>query len=392
MNRLDDEYGKFFYNADRPNKGMGTPVGSMVRDVSKASEGKFIPLGIAYPAVKVSPGSPVYPIEYRSSVDLGSHTVVTVLERLASYCRGKLPNVVLAGYSQGAHVIEDALAEINDSSPSLAALLKKVVLIASPIHRATGPENVGGAPTAGALIRTAKPGRAAFIAAHPGVVTSICRPGDLVCDASFADGLSDPSAFLGVSLTNSLGARIHTSYENSDIPCPVTDLQQFTTVCAANAVSQKLGWPLNRHVVSAPADPDSDRDHQYSTRPGQKVDVMYFLRTGASAGISKLVNVFMYSTPVKVGTVTIGDDGFGVGSITIPANAEPGAHKLVFRRDDGQTFTRSIVVGSSGDSELLLTLDGSEPDAEPFPIDPVTPVDPVDPDDGNGSLGGLFGS
>ncbi|MBQ9055261.1 MULTISPECIES: cutinase family protein [unclassified Rhodococcus (in: high G+C Gram-positive bacteria)] len=387
VQQLADEFGLFFYGADRPNRGIGTPVGAVSGYVGKSSRDTFVPLGIAYPAVEVEIGALDYPINYRSSVDLGAAGVHTVLSRLKSYCGAELPKVILSGYSQGAHVIEDALAWINDNDPALAALVTKTVLIASPVHRASGPENIGGANTAGALVHTRKPGTDAFVNAHPGVVTSICRPGDLVCDASFADGLSDPTTFIGINPQNGLGARIHTSYELSDIACPYTSLQQFTTICAANSALQALGRPLNTHTVSTQPGTSTDLDRQYSTRPGQKIDIVYTAKSGVSTGVSKIVNVFMYSAPTDLGSFEIGDDGFAAGTITIPASTPPGQHTLVLRRGDGETFTRAIVVDAAAGepaSALLLTVDGDSPDSEPYPVDPETPEPPIP---GSGSLG-----
>ena len=393
---LLNERGQFFYRGDRADGGMGSPVGSISRHVGRKVADNFVPLGISYPAVPVRSGATDFPDDYRSSVDLGALQVRTVLSRLALYCGADLPKVIVSGYSQGAHVVEDTLAWINDNDPALGTMLTKVVLIASPVHRASGPENIGGARTPGALAHTRKAGSAAFVSAHPGVVTSICRPGDLVCDAQFADGLSDPTKFLGVNVKpeDSLGARIHSSYTLSDIPCPYTGgLQQFTTVCAANAVLRELSRPLNYHTVSTQPGPASGLDQIYSTRPGQEVDFFYNVRSSATTGISKGVNIFMYSTPTNLGTFEIGDDGFLAGTITIPEDIPPGQHTLVLRRGDGETFTRAIVVEASGSelpSPLLLTIDGDAPDPEPYPSDPETPQPPETGTGsfGSGSLGG----
>ncbi|MGW6657544.1 cutinase family protein [Rhodococcus sp. NPDC055024] len=387
-----------FYNTDRPHSGMGEPVGEVARviGIGASNSGGIIPLGLAYPAVDVDIASWSYNEDYRSSVDLGARRLRTVLRLLDASCGdANLPHVVLSGYSQGAHVVEDALALINNEDPQLAVMIRKVVLLGSPVHRASGPENVGGARTAGALIHTRKAGTNAFLDAHPGVVESICRTGDIVCDASYADGLSDPTTFLGTNLGNSLGKRVHTSYVLSDIACPYTALQQNTIFCGANAVLQKFGWPMymgstNGHGSS------TDTDLQYHTRPGQKIDFFSPMRKSITTVTSKILNLRMYSTPIDLGTFEINDDGIAVGSFTIPENTPPGQHTLVFRRGDGETFTRSIIVEPSGDGtaeSLLLTIDGDAPDPQPYPEDPDTPH-PPDPEtgSGSGSTGSLFGS
>uniref|UniRef100_UPI00345EEAB7 cutinase family protein n=1 Tax=Rhodococcus erythropolis TaxID=1833 RepID=UPI00345EEAB7 len=376
----------YFYASHREYSGMGQPVAAVARHLESRIGGRFVPLGISYPAVPVKVSELAYPIQYRNSVDDGAQQLVRALRRIDRSCTKTKPSVVVAGYSQGAHVIEDALATIQQEHPGLDKLLTKVVLIASPIHHTPGTESLGGARTVGALAHTRKPSTATFAQRHPGVVTSICRAGDLVCDAKFADGLSDPTKFFGVNPETSLGARIHTSYALSDIPCPYTGLQQFTTICAANSVLRAMQRPLNMHTFRPTQGLSTDQDLQYSTRPGQQIDFLYRTKSGTSGFISGLVNWRMYSTPADLGTFTVGEDGAAIGTITIPEDAIPGEHTLVLRDEDGTTFsTRFTVLGPGSDQPepFILIVDGDFPDAEA----PPEPGNPGEPGSGTGSLG-----
>jgi hypothetical protein len=57
------------------------------------------------------------------------------------------------------------------------------------------------------------------------------------------------------------------------------------------------------------------------------------------------VGSFLYSTPVSLGTLTVGADGMANGRITIPASVPPGNHTLQFT---GWTPSNEPVILSAG--------------------------------------------
>lgn len=379
------------YNGDRSAAGMGPTVHAISRIIARNAKTRLVSLGIAYPAVPVQIGTTSYPNDYRESVEIGSENLLDVLRTVNDECDQVKPTIIVSGYSQGAHVIEDGLARIQTGEPALGSLLTKVVLIGSPIHRAIGIENIGGGRTSGALFKTRMSATDRFVDSHPNVVTSICRIGDIVCDSAFADGLADPTSFFGIDPNNSLGKRIHTSYPLSDIRCPFTSLQQMTTICAANSALKALQLPLDRRTVSTDPGPSVDLDLQYSTRPGQRFDFMYSTSAGISGQVSKWINWFMYSTPTKLGVFETTSDGFATGSFTIPGDADPGPHTLVLRREVGSTFSIRVNVEQPGPlsaSPILLSIDGDYPDMEPYPTDPAVPEQSGTGSLGTGSVGG----
>ncbi|WP_196279133.1 cutinase family protein [Catellatospora vulcania] len=106
-------------------------------------------IAVKYPATAIAP---IYPIsQHDGTVNLKN--LVTSLGSQCSYAT----RFVLVGYSQGAHVIGDALA--SDSANRIAAAYRSriaaVVFFGDPTYRKGEPFNVGGATGTGTWPRAA---------------------------------------------------------------------------------------------------------------------------------------------------------------------------------------------------------------------------------------------
>lgn len=106
-------------------------------------------VGLKYPATAVAP---IYPI----SQGTGTDNLKSLVTSLGTTC-SSATRFVLVGYSQGAHVIGDALA--SDSSKRIAAAYRSriaaVVFFGDPTYRKGEPFNVGGATGTGTWPRAA---------------------------------------------------------------------------------------------------------------------------------------------------------------------------------------------------------------------------------------------
>ncbi|MGN8552898.1 UNVERIFIED_CONTAM: cutinase family protein [Microbacterium sp. SLM126] len=95
---------------------------------------------------------------YGQSVRTGRDILVTELNWIATQCGGYLPATVLAGHSQGAHVILDALTDTlvgPNLKPGTKMMIRAVVLYGDPTFRPHMPYNAPGSPAGfGGLGRT----------------------------------------------------------------------------------------------------------------------------------------------------------------------------------------------------------------------------------------------
>ncbi len=98
---------------------------------------------IRYPAIPVNLLDLSYLDRYQRSVAVGADNLAKELRLIASHCHQA--SVVLAGYSQGADVINKAMGNAHRSGEtSLFTQVKKIVVIGDPSHQPNRAENVGG--------------------------------------------------------------------------------------------------------------------------------------------------------------------------------------------------------------------------------------------------------
>lgn len=180
------------------NGGAGRTVGPFIKQLeTQADPGAVNGEGLDYPAVPVIPskktllfgllGGPIAfvnlvaeqaaqkKIQYDRSVGQGVANLVDVVKARASRCaRVKL---VLAGYSQGANVIRDALPKLTGLAPQIGA----VILFGDPEfdpHSAAAVKAGGYNPSRHGVLGLPKSDFPTVFQPH---LASYCRDGDLIC-------------------------------------------------------------------------------------------------------------------------------------------------------------------------------------------------------------------
>jgi hypothetical protein len=158
---------------------MGSTVAAYVEEVvaDLPVEGTEL-LSLPYPAVPVGP-------DYFSSVDDGWIGLQAILRGRVSEC----PEIRIAvvGYSQGAHVVNQALHHLERVDPGVLANIRAALLIADPRADASTPYHLpitlegdpAPAPQNGGILTSQR-----LPAALDSRAVSFCISGDLVCDAS----------------------------------------------------------------------------------------------------------------------------------------------------------------------------------------------------------------
>ena len=373
-----------------PNTGLGGPVGDVHTEflsqvASNAPSLTPVQLRtIAYPAIPVDLGNPNYYLnEYARSVKVGANQLASALAHITSECRDA--HVALVGYSQGADVINTAMAAAHKTGNTTTfAQVEKIVVIGDPAHRPNRVENVGNwwtlgsANGHGATSAFADPATFAFKDAHPGLVSSICVIGDIICDASSAQAHLH---FAGVGP--------HQMYSALTMQCPVVKdssggpAWQYTTTCGAQILLDGLGYSPTTQQGGLHAD-------QMVAQVGTHIMASIVAAVGIKSKLKKLTGWFK-SDPIEIGTFDVDDQGTTVVKFDIP-DVPAGQHHLELVGDDGRMYRIPIYVTDqplTDQSPLMFIVDGTTPT-----IPPTT--EPGNPD-GNGggssgSLGSLFGS
>ena len=189
---------------------------------------------------------PAHPIEYKggilptldnfhTSASIGQQQLTQTLHTIYNPCPTNPPQLILAGYSQGADVINltQAAAVQNNNTHNIDNVTK-YILIADPSRRPQGPENtnahihMAATNTIGGISR-AVTDSIGYQLVLPTLdnyrnnagnrISSYCMPGDLVCDTRTTEG--------------SRGTSLHTSY---DVTTPADQQTPPATVHLQN------GW------------------------------------------------------------------------------------------------------------------------------------------------------
>jgi hypothetical protein len=157
---------------------MGSTVAAYVQRTANLlppSETEY--LSLPYPAASVGP-------DYFNSVDAGWQGLQAIIRTRVSEC----PQIRIAvvGYSQGAHVVNEALQFLERSDPGALGNIRAALLIADPRADATAPYHlpvtVSGDPAPSPQNGGILTPRTLPDAIHDRAV-SFCISGDLVCDA-----------------------------------------------------------------------------------------------------------------------------------------------------------------------------------------------------------------
>ena len=160
------------------NGGPGKTVGPFVKQLeAQADPGKVNGEGLDYPAIGIS-WTDIFrvrdkEIDYQRSVDKGVANLIDVIKARVHHCAGV--KLVLAGYSQGAQVIHEALPKLTGMASHIGA----VALFGDPLF---DPHSRAAVPGTFSMRRHGILGLPDhdFPAAFPHVL-SYCRGGDVVC-------------------------------------------------------------------------------------------------------------------------------------------------------------------------------------------------------------------
>lgn len=178
--------------------GMGRP-GPVAGDLQTVSRKSVYISGLTYAASIGMAG-----LAYNNS----RHGGVVNLQKSLNYLATKCPNskTVLIGFSQGAHVIGDALAASSGVRPNATARSKiaAVVLYGDPMYNPTEPFVATPGLTKFGMLGTRATGD---LKAFEGRLRSYCFSGDPACQGSTKRGGQNLTA-----LNNAAGLAIHRSY------------------------------------------------------------------------------------------------------------------------------------------------------------------------------------
>ncbi|WP_430336261.1 cutinase family protein [Rhodococcus sp. ACT016] len=364
--------------------GMGEPVTAVFEELAYqaakyAPSAKPKPRAIAYPAIPVGDGGvDAYIDRYQRSVGIGADQLARALRDIQWECNNA--SVVLAGYSQGADVINKAMGNAQRGGNHTFDQVRKIVLIGDPSHRPDRPENVGAfwklGSTNGAGVsvgaRIADAQATEFMNANPDLVRSICMIGDFVCDTSTADGLN--ALLLGTGHPNA-----HTLYPAMSIQCPVVnDAWQYTTTCGGQILFSGLGHtPHARNEGGLTGD-------QVVVNVASHVWAVVSTTVGGAVGAVgnalKTLHGSFWSNPIDLGTFPVDENGTAVIDFTVP-NVPAGEHHLELRGDDGRVYRIPIYVTDEplGDHAPIIAIDQTSMETPPT-TGPGTPT-------GSGSTG-----
>ncbi|WP_149361123.1 cutinase family protein [Lolliginicoccus suaedae] len=186
--------GSVVYPEGTEGLGMGPTVHAFFESFGtyRARSGESVPagFGIDYPAVRVGEGLLLYPMVYRDSVDAGAANLRGALEQISAACGDSGTEVVVAGVSQGADVINTALATEQGQGTDAFGLVTRIVLFGDPSRSAAQSTITAGAERGEGIFRMVPLsgfGQDGWMASNPRVI-SVCIPGDSVCDPA-----SDPA-------------------------------------------------------------------------------------------------------------------------------------------------------------------------------------------------------
>ncbi|WP_278314200.1 cutinase family protein [Lolliginicoccus levis] len=182
--------GSVVYPNGTEGLGMGPTVHAFFESFSAHREqsGKSEPagLGINYPAVRVGEGLLLYPVVYRDSVDAGAESLRSALGQIGAACGDSGTEVVVAGVSQGADVINTALAMEEQHGTGVFEHVSRIVLFGDPSRSAAQSTMTAGAERGEGIFRMVPLSgfeQDDWMERNPRVI-SVCIPGDSVCDPS----------------------------------------------------------------------------------------------------------------------------------------------------------------------------------------------------------------
>ncbi|WP_430336259.1 cutinase family protein [Rhodococcus sp. ACT016] len=368
---LGNAHPKAYLDPNQNDLGIGGPVSATFRalQTQPSVDYGFNIISLAYPAIPVNWWDPGYYFgDYAKSVAYGAQNLNLVIAAIKAKCGAHNPRIALAGYSQGANVINKYLADAQAGNYPSLSLVKAVVLFGDPNRRGGTAQDHGGASKSGRGIvaRMGLSGADAdtsdFARSHAGVITSFCLQSDAICDP----GINDP-------YTNITAMKIHESYkyESTRQTCHVNGMSNVPVyTCAAYSIMSKTGYSVPKTASTPPP----------SLNPAQKVMITVSNWAKKIPG-----SVIFASNPIQVGAFETDQDGNATVEVTVPASAENGDHHFIVHTADNRQFSIPVTVGDVSSSDEVPVLSVTEVDSDDT-------GQPQDPGSSTSSLGSLFGS
>ena len=364
-------------NAD--TKGMGDTIAAVFREfheqLDRHQNGPNAPgpvqaRALTYPAIPVNLADLSYRDRYQRSVKVGASQLGRQLRAISASCNNA--RVVIAGYSQGADVINKSMGEAQRTNDqALFSQVKKIVVLGDPSHLPNRAENVGdwwklgstnGSGASVAAVITDLDSYK-FKDANPGKVASLCLIGDLVCDTSSAD--------VSEAIAGAVGPQTHNLYAGLSMQCPVVNnAWQYPTDCGAHILTSGLGFtpvPRDRGGLHADQIIAQSGKSVWATAVAIKAPV-----AGAIGQITKL-SVTLRSDPIDVGTFDVNEDGIAIINFVVP-DVPIGLHHLELTGDDGRTYVIPMYITAepTDSAPVFFVIDGSRPTTTPGPETPTS--------------------
>lgn len=307
--------------------GMGGPLRSLFNFLQQqpSVDYDFNVMSVAYPAIPVAVSIDYASIEYRNSVQIGANNLSRVMKALYAKCKADT-RVVLAGYSQGANVVNRYL--LDNGTSDEAKSVKSVVYFGDPNvrpnrigerHESTAKKSIGAVALG---ITNADADISSYLSTNQNVVSSFCLTGDAVCDP-LVDVL--------------FGKQIHGSYGSPETKtsCPVNGEKDVVVFqCAAFRVMKDTGYAL----------PEVVREPTLVER-GQQI------LFSVGGWLVKQPSLALFaSEPTVIGNFTTDENGSAVVSVNVPMDAPNGEHHLIVRQPGGRSVEVPITVVDSTDT------------------------------------------
>ena len=183
-----NEWNQSYYYAHDPYQGMGPELWSLYQQLQQRAPAAIAFYPVIYPADAVSPEliPERHVAFYEDSVSEGTSAVVSDIEVLDRACQGQPHHFVLAGYSQGAWAIHDALHALAVADPSALAEISGVALFGDPDFQPFEPwvrdfKWLDVAPGLATLAAQGYPVIPRQVAAR---AASYCFPNDPICQGT----------------------------------------------------------------------------------------------------------------------------------------------------------------------------------------------------------------
>ncbi len=338
--------------------GMGGPLREVFNFLQRqpSVDYDFNVMSVAYPAIPVAFSVDYASAEYRSSVQIGADNLTRVMKALYGKCKSDT-RVVLAGYSQGANVINRYLTD-NLASSEVDSV-ESIVFLGDPNvrpgrlgerHEGTAKKSTGAVALG---ITNADADIAGYLATHQNVVSSFCLVGDIVCNPP-------------VDVV--FGKKIHGSYglPTTKASCPVNGEKDVVVFqCAAFRVMKDTGYALPA-VVREPT----------LVQRGQEI-----LFSVGGWLVKQPGTALFASEPTVIGNFTTDENGGAVVAVNVPMDAPNGDHHLIVRQPGGRSVEVPVTVVDSTDTT----------DSPVYSFGPDDGTAPNSGSGGTGSSAGPFG-